>query len=385
MIDFDILVVGCGLTGSVIARELAEQGKKVCIIERRNHIAGNMYDYVDKNGCLVSLYGPHTFHTKKKELYEYMCKYGEWQDFKLTCGAVINGKYTPTPFNFQTIDDFFEAKKANEIKDAIKKEYPNQETATVTELLNHKNPLIKEYATFLFENDYSLYTAKQWGCSPKEIDPSVLKRVPVRFNYEVGYFEDKFQVMPKTSFINFFENLLNHPNIEIHLNEDATKTIKLEDKSGSIYIKDERFMGKLFFTGAIDELFGCKYGKLPYRSLRFEWKTENKKSFQNAPVVAYPQAKDFIRITEYTKVPVQNIGDKTVYAVEYSLPYNAGETSEPYYPVLTEESKSMYAKYKVEAEKYPQLTLCGRLGDFKYYNMDQALERALECMKRISD
>lgn len=191
--------------------------------------------------------------------------------------------------------------------------------------------------------------------------------------------------MPKTSFINFFENLLNHPNIEIHLNEDATKTIKLEDKSGSIYIKDERFMGKLFFTGAIDELFGCKYGKLPYRSLRFEWKTENKKSFQNAPVVAYPQAKDFIRITEYTKVPVQNIGDKTVYAVEYSLPYNAGETSEPYYPVLTEESKSMYAKYKVEAEKYPQLTLCGRLGDFKYYNMDQALERALECMKRISD
>lgn len=381
MIDFDILVVGCGLTGSVIAREFAEQGKKVCIIERLNHIAGNMYDYVDKSGCLVSLYGPHIFHTKKKELYEYMCKYGEWQDFKLTCGAVINGKYTPTPFNFQTIDDFFEAKKANEIKDAIKKEYPNQETSTVTELLNHKNPLIKEYATFLFENDYSLYTAKQWGCSPEEIDPSVLKRVPVRFNYEVGYFEDKFQVMPKTSFINFFENLLNHPNIEIHLNKDAAKMITLEDKSGNIYIKDERFMGKLFFTGAIDELFGCKYGKLPYRSLRFEWKTENKKSFQNAPVVAYPQAKDFIRITEYTKVPVQDIGDKTVYAVEYSLPYKAGETNEPYYPVLTEESKAVYEKYRVEAEKYPQLNLCGRLGDFKYYNMDQALERALEVIQ----
>lgn len=217
MINFDILIVGCGLTGSVIAREFAEQGKKLCIIERRNHIAGNMYNYVDKSGCLVSLYGPHNFHTKKKELCEYMCKYGEWQDFKLTCGAVINGKYTPTPFNFQTIDDFFEAKKANEIKDAIKKEYQNQETATVTELLNHKNSLIKEYATFLFENDYSLYTAKQWDFSPEEIDPSVLKRVPVRFNYEVGYFEDKFQVVPKTSFINFFENLLNHPNIEIHL------------------------------------------------------------------------------------------------------------------------------------------------------------------------
>lgn len=378
---FDILVVGCGLSGAVIARELAEQGNKVCVIERRNHIGGNMYDYVDDNGCLVSLYGPHTFHTKKKELYEYMCRYGKWQDFKLTCGAVINGKYTPTPFNFKSIDVFFDGEKAKKIKDAIKYEYPNKDTASITELMNHKNLLIKEYAWFLFKNDYCLYTAKQWGISPKEIDPVVLERVPVRFNYEIGYFDDDFQVMPTTSFTDFFHNLLTHSNIEVHLNVNALEWIFLDEQTYNIFIQGKKFNGKVFFTGAIDELFGYKYGKLPYRSLRFEWKFANKKSFQEAPVVAYPQVKDFTRITEYTKIPVQDIGEKTVYAVEYSLPYEVGESMEPYYPVLTGESKNMYERYKRESKRYSKLIVCGRLGDFKYYNMDQALERALNVLE----
>ena len=374
---FDILVVGCGLTGSVIARELAEQGKKVLIIERRDHIGGNMYDYVNENGVLVQQYGPHIFHTKKRELYNYICKYTEWQDYKLTCGAVINGKYTPTPFNFKTIDDFFATEKASKIKDAINAEYPNQEFAPVLELLNHKNPLIKEYAEFLFKNDYAPYTAKQWGINPDEIDPSVLRRVPVRFNYETGYFDDEFQVMPKTSFIVFFKNILNHPNIELELGTDAKSWIQLKEDTKEIFVNGERFEGKVIYTGAIDELFACKYGKLPYRSLRFEWKTENKKSFQDAPVVAYPQEKGFTRITEYTKLPEQDVGQKTVYALEYPLPYKAGEDNEPYYPVPTEESQTIYEKYKAEANQSPQLSLCGRLADYKYYNMDQTLERAL--------
>ena len=377
MADFNYLIVGCGLTGSVIARELAEQGKKVLIIERRDHIGGNMYDYVDKNGVLVQEYGPHTFHTKKRELYDYMCKYAEWQDYKLTCGAVINGKFTPTPFNFQTIDDFFDTEKAAKIKDAIKTEYPNQEFAPVLELLNHKNPVIREYAEFLFNNDYAPYTAKQWGIKPEEIDPSVLRRVPVRFNYNTGYFDDEYQVMPKTSFTDFFKNILNHPNIEFKLGTDVKSWIELKDESKEIFVNGEKFEGKVIYTGAIDELFGCKYGKLPYRSLRFEWKTENIKSFQDAPVVAYPQKEGFTRITEYTKLPVQNIGEKTVYAIEYPLPYKGGEDNEPYYPVLTKESLAMYQKYRKEADNYYNLYICGRLGDFKYYNMDNALERAL--------
>lgn len=381
--NFDILVVGCGLTGSVIARELAEQGKKILIIERRDHIGGNMYDYVNENGVLVQQYGPHIFHTKKRELYNYICKYTEWQDYKLTCGAVINGKYTPTPFNFKTIDDFFDTEKASKIKDAINAEYPNQEFAPVLELLNHKNPVIREYAEFLFNNDYAPYTAKQWGIKPEEIDPSVLRRVPVRFNYETGYFDDEFQVMPKTSFTDFFKNILNHPNIEFKLGTDAKSWIQLKEDTKEIFVNGEKFEGKVIYTGAIDELFGCKYGKLPYRSLRFEWKTENKKSFQDAPVVAYPQEKGFTRITEYTKLPEQDVGQKTVYALEYPLPYKAGEDNEPYYPVPTEESQVMYEKYRKEADSIPNLLVCGRLGDFKYYNMDNALEVALNLVRNI--
>ena len=382
MSTYDAIVVGCGLSGAVIARHLADKNHRVLIIEKRNHIGGNMYDFKDDNGILVHKYGPHTFHTKKKELFDFMKKYGEWDEYKLTCGAVIDGKYTPTPFNYQTIDDFFDEDKAVEIKKAIEQYYPQQSFATVVELLNHENDFIREYAEFLFEKDYSLYTAKQWGVSPKEIDPSVLKRVPVRFNYEIGYFDDEFQVMPKYSYVDFFEKLLDDEKISVELDSDALNRISLDDND-NVYFEDDIFEGLVVYTGAIDQLFNYRYGKLPYRSLRFEWHTEDKKSFQDAPVVAYPQADGYTRITEYTKLPVQNVGEKTTYAVEYSLPSEGDGANEPYYPVLTQESVKLYDKYFDEASKYKNLVLCGRLADFKYYNMDQALEKALQVCKSI--
>ncbi len=380
--DCDILIVGCGFTGSVVARYAADMGKKVHIIERRAHIAGNMYDYVDENGFLVQKYGPHTFHTTKKELYDYILKYGEWEDYKLTCMAQIDGKFTPTPFNFQTIDDFFDCKKACELKKRIAQRYGNAQKTTIVEMLESSDELIKEYADFLFAKDYSLYTAKQWGISPQEIDVSVLKRVPVMFSYKTGYFDDPYQVMPKVSFTHFFENLLDSENIKISLNTDARNIIKV--KSGILYINGEKATIPVLYTGACDELLDYKYGILPYRSLRFDVKCENTDSFQKAPVVAYPQAEGYTRITEYTKIPYQKTNGKTVIAVEYPLAYDPFANAEPYYPILTEKNNAMYEKYRNELENVENLYLGGRLADFKYYNMDQTLERAIALSKEIT-
>lgn len=372
--DMDCLVIGCGLSGAVIGRALAEQGKKVVIWERRNHIGGNMYDYVDEHGILVQKYGPHTFHTKKKELFDYMCKYEKWMDYKLTCGAVWNNTYTPTPFNFTTIDTFYPKEKAATLKEKLVSAFEGRSTATVVEVLQHPDKEIRDYAQFLFENDYAPYTAKQWGVLPSEIDPSVLKRVPLRFSYDEGYFDDEYQVMPQNSFTHFFKNLLNHPNIKVKLGLEAFDRLTVNGQR--LYIDGMITTIPVVFTGALDELFHCIYGKLPYRSLRFEWKYKNIDSFQAAPVVAYPQEKTFTRITEYNKLPVQ-IGKGSSYAVEYPIPYCDGQDIEPYYPVLTENSQQKYIKYKKLADQIPNLIYCGRLADFKYYNMDQALERAL--------
>jgi len=204
LMDFDALVIGCGLTGSVIARKLAEQGKKVCIFERRNHIGGNMYDYVDQHGFLVQQYGPHAFHTTKKELYDFVCQYEEWQEYHLKCGANWEGKSTPTPFNFSTIDTFYDREKACILKEKIKARFGNRKTVTVVEALEEEDDDIREYAQFLFKKDYAPYTAKQWGMLPEKVDPSVLKRVPLRLSYEEGYFEDKYQIMPVHSYTDFF-------------------------------------------------------------------------------------------------------------------------------------------------------------------------------------
>lgn len=374
------LVVGCGLSGAVVARELAEKGYKVLILERRNHIGGNMYDHVDEHGILIHNYGPHTFHTKKKELYEYMCQYGKWDEYYLTCGAEINGKCTPTPFNFQTIDDFYSIEEAKRLKAEIEKEFPKQKTATVVELLESKNKLIHDYAQFLFDNDYSLYSAKQWGVSPEEIDPSILKRVPLRFGYETGYFDDEYQAMPHVSYFSFFEKLLEHVNISIELETDALERIKII--GGKLFFDSNLIDYPVVYTGPLDELFSHEYGELPYRSLKFDWVHEDIESKQDMPVVAYPQEPDIIRIIEYKKLPKQNVKG-TTYEIEYSLPYRPGQNNEPYYPIPTEESKLKYENYLVLAKKIQNLYVCGRLGDYKYYNMDQALERALSVSANI--
>lgn len=377
----EYLVIGAGLSGCVIARQLAEAGSSVEIWDRRHHIGGNMYDYVDAHGILVHKYGPHTFHTNKKKLYEYMCRFGEWTPYRLTCGAVIQQQFTPTPFNFQTIDQFYSEQDAALLKSAIHRCFPDRLTATVVEVLASDNECIRDYGKFLFAYDYSLYTAKQWGISPSEVDPSILKRVPLRFSYEEGYFDDVYQVMPKVSYQAFFDKLIDHPHIVVRYGMDALDYLSIDASGTRLLYNGEPCEKTVIYTGALDELFQLDNGKLPYRSLRFEWHHDDIDSLQPYPVTAYP-AEPYTRITEYKKLPVQQV-QGTSYAVEYSLPYNPGTKEEPYYPVLTEQSQTQAAAYKKRADAIKDFYYCGRLADFKYYNMDQALERALHVSENI--
>ncbi|SDP06206.1 UDP-galactopyranose mutase [Selenomonas ruminantium] len=372
----DYLVIGSGLTGAVIARKLVDHGHKVTIWERRSHIGGNMYDYKDEHGINVHKYGPHTFHTNDKNLYDFMLQYEKWEPYAIKCGAQIDGKFTPTPFNFSTIETFYSEKEAEELKKQIRNVFGDQTTATVVDVLSCENEIVRNYGEFLFSKDYSLYTAKQWGISPDKIDPSVLKRVPLRFSYDEGYFDDEYQVMPANSYCEFFHNLLSHENIEVKLGIEALEHLTVSADGKNILLDDEISPYKIVYTGALDELFGMDEGALPYRSLRFEWHYEDKESLQPYPVTAYPQAEGYTRITEYKKMPVQNVSG-TSYAVEYSLPYQKDKKQEPYYPVLTEESIKLAKKYQERANKIAGFYFCGRLADFQYYNMDQALGRAL--------
>ncbi|MCL2866098.1 MAG: UDP-galactopyranose mutase [Lachnospiraceae bacterium] len=379
----DILVVGAGLCGSVIARHFADLGRQVLILEKRNHIAGNMYDYIDERcgGLLLQKYGPHTFHTKDLRLYEYIKQYSLWDFYKLYSQAMIDGDFTPCPFNFKTIDQYYEPEKAKQLKKCLREYYNDAPFVTVVDLAHSKNGLIREFAAFLFEKDYRPYTSKQWGKPPESIDINVLKRVPVRLSYDAGYFDDIIQVMPRGGFTKFIENILKHKNISIELEMDAIKRIKILNKK--VYFDEKVFKNTMVYTGAIDELLAYKHGALPYRSLRFEWEKKNTSSFQPAAVCAYPMAMDYTRITEYTKLPYQGDGSFTVIAKEYSSQYDAKKDMEPYYPMMNDDSLALYEKYVNEIKTVSNLCLCGRLADYKYYNMDQALARALEVCKIV--
>ena len=375
--EYDVLIIGCGLTGCVVARYFAEhKNKKVLILEKRDHIGGNMYDYIDKNGVRVHRYGPHVFHTNTPKLMQYMETYSEWNDFPIRCQVYMKGKVTPSPFNYKTIDDYFSKSYAERLKLEIEREYPGRDKATIVELLQSQNNIIREFANFLYESDYSLYTAKQWGISPDEIDVSVLKRVPVLFSYKDGYFDDKYQKGPSAGYVKSFENLIDHENIKYILGVDSKNFLSI--KGDSVYWDDTKLEIPVIYTGAMAGLLNYKYGKLPYRSLKFVWNTETKSHHQQAALVAYPEAEGYTRITEYNFFPNQ-VKESEYSSLAYEYPVMCGKDNdiEPYYPVLTTGIMQLFEKYKQEISKFHNLYLCGRLAEFKYYNMDQALQSAL--------
>ncbi len=380
----DILIVGCGFTGSIIAYLAAKRlNKKVLIIDKRNHIGGNMYDEYDENtGILVQKYGPHSFHTNNKDVFKLLREIGEWEPFVLRARAEIKGELTPSPFNFTTIEQYFTCEQANEIKTHLCEKYDYQSKATIVDMLHSEDKIISEYAKFLFEQDYRPYTSKQWGIQPEELDISILKRVPVRLSYIDQYFDDQFQVQPKNGYTEFFYKMLDVDGIEIRLSTNARDILDIKDNN--IYFEGEKLNIPVIYTGPLDELFDCKFGKLPYRSLSFEYKTLDTPTFQPTPGVAYPFADGYTRVTEFSKLmtcPPKT--DKTIVAYEYPEVYGSEKGKEPYYPILTENSINTYQKYVEIAKNIQNLYPCGRLGNFKYYNMDNAIESAISIFENL--
>lgn len=382
----EIVIAGSGFTGAYIGRNLAERGWKVRIIEIRNHIAGNMYDEVDKEtGCLVHKYGPHIFHTDDDDVWEWLNKYTEFTPYKLRTQVYFESyqDWFTCSFGFHTVEKLFDKEKASKVIKALKKAYPKREKVTIPELLNSDNKLIKEFVDILWEEDYKPYTAKQWGIEPSEVDPDILKRVPVYMSHYDEIFSNKYQALPSKGYTALFETILNHKNISIELSTDALP--RLEIKDNKVYYEGKETL--FLFTGAIDELFDYEFGELGYRSLKFEeMVTPNDKNTQmgDPAVDIYPDAKyGFTRIANYGKLPIQNHMDNQISVKEYSLDFSVESGVERYYPLSTPKDKKLLKKYLDKVEKIKGLHLSGRLADYKYYDMDKAIIAARSELNKI--
>ncbi len=379
---FNSIIIGSGFAGSVVARVLAEQGKRVLIIEKRNHTGGNCYDEKDKYGILVHKYGPHIFHTNNREVYDFLSRFTKWYPYSHEVMGYINGEYMPVPFNLNTLEQVYGTEKAEKLKKILLEQYGENAKVPILELKHSDNEDIREIAKFVYDNIFLKYTIKQWGKKPEEVDASVTARVPVVLSYDNRYFQDEYQGMPMDGYTGIFEKMLDHENIEIKLNTDA-KEILRTDENEQVNLEGKPFSGNVIYTGPIDELFDCRYGKLPYRSLKFVFEHYNKDYYQPKGVVNYTVSEDYTRITEFKYLTGQKIPGSTTIMKEYPLAYEGKDGQIPYYSIINEDNLKLYGKYQKLAESIPNFYLLGRLAEYKYYNIDAIVEKALELGRNL--
>lgn len=379
--QYDALVVGAGYAGAITARRLAEDGgKKVLVLERREHVAGNAYDGLDEAGILIHQYGPHIFHTNDKRVYDYLSRFTQWRDYQHTVVADIpdgtGGRMQfPVPFNLDSMETAFGPEEGRRLGEKLLATYGPEKKVTILELRQNPDPEIAAIADYVYEHVFVHYTMKQWGQTPEEIDPNTTARVPVFLSRDPRYFQDKYQGMPLDGYTPMFEKMLDHPNITLELNTDALKRLKLED--GRILLDGEPFGGTVIYSGQADELFGFRFGPLPYRTLDFGFQTLPQDAFQTHGTVNYTVDQPYTRITEFKHLTGQELPGVTTIMKEYSRAYTGADGEIPYYAVINPENNALYAKYKAEADKFPGLRLLGRLAEYKYYNMDAIAAKAL--------
>lgn len=375
-----VIVVGTGFSGSILARKIAEDlNQPVLLLEKREQIAGNMYDEYDEHGILIQKYGPHFLNTNKFSVIQFLMQYAELFPHCTKMLSFIDGRHVRLPFNFETVQQLIGPEKAEGLLAKLRTAFVGRDRVPVLELVQHGDPEISAYGNLLFEKAYRTYTSKMWDVPPEMIDPYVLERVPMAMSYDERYLNKDFQYLPVKGFTDMFRSMLDHPNITLQLGVDALEGLELNEEEHLIRYKGEK-VDCLIWSGAIDELFGRRYGMLPYRSLDIRYEYFAEKSVLPMEIVSFPQAPGYTRSTEYRRIMFDDSqAEGSVVATEYPLAYDPqGEVGNiPCYPVVTEESLAVYEQYLKEASAYPALFLCGRLAEFRYYNMDVCIEHAL--------
>ena len=377
MIEY--VIIGAGLAGVVMAERIATQlNKKVIIIEKRNHIGGNCFDFKDENNILIHKYGPHLFHTNNKEVIDYLSQFTQWDIYNHEVLAYIDGKKVPIPFNLNTLYEVFPQSKAKALEDKLLQTYGFNSKVPILELKKSTDKDLQFLADFVYEKIFVNYTAKQWGMKPEDMDGAVTARVPIFVGRDNRYFNDTYQMLPKNGYTNMIQNMLNHKNIKLMLNTDFKEVCYLKDED--FYLFGSKFQGQVIYTGQIDELFDYKFGDLPYRSVKMKFETIEKEFYQEKATVNYPNDYDFTRITEFKHIH-PTTSSKTTILKEYPLEYIKNKNT-PYYPIFTSENQFRYNLYLQYASKFNNLILLGRLAEYKYYDMDDIVERALEVFKK---
>jgi UDP-galactopyranose mutase len=360
---FDYLIVGAGFAGATIAERLAADGdQRVLICDKRPHIGGNAYDCYNEHGVLIHQYGPHIFHTNSERIFRYLSRFTAWRPYQHRVRACVEGQIVPIPINLDTINQLYGTHYSSLELEAF--------FASVAEprspIKTSEDVIVNRVGRELYEKFFRNYTRKQWGLDPSQLDAMVTARVPVRTNRDDRYFTDTYQSMPLHGYTRMFERMLNHPNIHVLLNSDYRDIRTLVPHR------------RLIYTGAVDEYFEYCYGKLPYRSLQFQWETRDLPTAQCAPVINYPNDHLYTRVTEFKQLSGQEHPKTTLV---YEFPTNEGD---PYYPIPTVDNAALYARYQALAEATPDVVFLGRLGTYKYYNMDQVVGQALAVYTKLA-
>ena len=370
MVRVKHLVVGAGISGAIMAERIASELKEpVTIIDAREHIGGNCYDYRDKNGIMIHKYGPHIFHTSNKKVWDYLSRFTKWHPFFLKVQAYIDGKTIPFSFNLNSLQKCFPTAMADCLSQKLIDIVGYGNRISILKLREQKDKNLSFLADYIYQKGFLNYYKKQWGVSPEDLDPSIADRVPISISTSDDYFVDKYQGIPKEGYTVMIEKIIDNPLIELKLNTP--------------YDAKEFEADNIYYTGPIDEFFRYELGELPYRSLTFDIREENTPYFQSSVVVSYPNNYDFTRICEH-KYFLDDKSDKTVISLEYPAAFERGK-NERYYPIPCPKNHELYNKYLEKAKAFPHVYFFGRLGDYKYYNMDLAVARVLDLFDNINE